>query len=565
MKSNSEIIALINNLDNCIADDLESQDLDFKEWNERSINDSVNLVVKMAVCMANGGGGTVVFGIRDRVKGKANAIVGVPSIVDISTLQKTVYDRTEPHITPVFEWFDFNEYSARVILMKVFPGMPPYTESNGAATIRIGKECVPLTGTLRRQMLEVSGTSDFTSNTLDVPWKDVVSPIAMERIRTMMSQERAPETLYNMSDEDLLSSIGAIKNGNLTFGGLLIVGNNEAIAKYVPSHLWSFRKMLSTTEYAIKDDGNHAIPLALHEIERYMAAENPTTTIEVGFLHPEYSVYPKIALREALLNAFVHRDYRMPGAVMLKSYPDKMILTNAGNFIGGITPDNILHHPPVARNGHLVDLLDKLRLVNRSNLGVPRIYKSLLVEGKEPPQYREIGDTVELTIMASSIVPSFRQAIKDLNDKGISIDVDHLIVLNYLIRHREIDTFITSKICQRSIDQARELLTYMENNLQLLQSGGQSKGKYYTLSRLLYDAIEKNASYDRDRRLDKEAMKVRILSILKERNLTNAEIRQITELDRQQVLRLMRELEQNNVKISGTGRAAYYYLEKNES
>ncbi|MDD2482456.1 MAG: ATP-binding protein, partial [Lutispora sp.] len=161
MKSNSEIIETVNNLDNCIADDLESQDLDFKEWNEKSINDSVNLVVKMAVCMANGGGGTVVFGIRDRVKGKANAIVGVPSIINIGMLQKTVYDRTDPHITPVFEWLDFNEYKARIILMKVFPGMPPYTESNGAATIRIGKECVPMTGTLRRQMLEVSGTFDY--------------------------------------------------------------------------------------------------------------------------------------------------------------------------------------------------------------------------------------------------------------------------------------------------------------------------------------------------------------------------------------------------------------------
>ena len=443
--------------------------------------------------------------------------------------------------------------------------MPPYTESNGAATIRIGKECVPMTGTLRRQMLEVSGTFDYTINTLDLSWKNVVSPIAMERIRTMMSQERVPETLNNMSDEDLLNSIGAIRNGNLTFGGLLIVGNNETIVKYIPNHHWAFRKMLSTTEYAIKDDGNHAIPLALHEIERYMAAENPTTTIEVGFLHPEYSVYPKVALREALLNAFVHRDYRVPGAVMLKSYPDKMILTNAGNFIGGITPDNILHHPPVARNGHLADLLDKLRLVNRSNLGVPRIYKSLLMEGKEPPQYREIGDTVELTIMASSIVPSFRQVIKDLNEKGLNIDVDHLIVLNYLIRHREMDTFTASRICQRSIDQARELLKYMENNLQLLQSGGQSKGKYYTLSRLIYDAIEKKASYDRDRRLDKEAMKVRVLSILKERNLTNSEIRQITELDRQQVHRLMKELEQDNVRLSGIGRSAFYYLEKNES
>jgi len=49
-------------LEENIADDFEAQDLDFKEWVEKSLNDNINLAVKMAVCMANGGGGTVVLG-----------------------------------------------------------------------------------------------------------------------------------------------------------------------------------------------------------------------------------------------------------------------------------------------------------------------------------------------------------------------------------------------------------------------------------------------------------------------------------------------------------------------
>lgn len=64
---------------------------------------------------------------------------------------------------------------------------------------------------------------------------------------------------------------------------------------------------------------------------------------------------------------------------MLKHYKDRVVITNPGNFIGGISPMNILHHPPAARNSHLADLLDRLKLVNRSNLGVPRIYKALLI------------------------------------------------------------------------------------------------------------------------------------------------------------------------------------------
>lgn len=248
---------------------------------------------------------------------------------------------------------------------------------------------------------------------------------------------------------------------------------------------------------------------------------------------------------------------------MLKNYPDKLILTNPGTFIGGITSENILHHPSVARNGHLADLLDKLRLVNRSNLGVPRIYKSLLIEGKEPPQYRQIGEAVELTRMASSLVPAFRQFIKKMNQEGIYLDVDHLIVLNYLLRHKEIESYTASIICQRSIEQAREILSQMAYSLDLLQPGGVAKGKYFTLQRKVFENLQSDADYDRDKRLDREVIKVRLLSVLKERELKNEDIRQITNLDRQQVKRIMHELAEDGVKIGGKGRGSYYYIDKN--
>ncbi|MBS3975575.1 MAG: putative DNA binding domain-containing protein [Syntrophomonadaceae bacterium] len=561
----SEILTLLEQLNTYIADDLEGQELDFKEWNERSNNDAENLAVKMAVCMSNGGGGVVIFGVRDKVRGRNGAIKGVPLYVDAVMLQKTIYDRTEPHITANFEWITVPEGTGKILVMRIFPGMPPYTETDGSATIRVGKDCKPLTGSVRKDLMEQSGTADFTANLTDMHWKELFSAVAMERIRMMMTEERAPDTLASMSDEDLLSSVGAIKNGRLTFGGLLLTGTNDAIARYIPNHYWSFRKMLRTTDYSIKDDGVHAIPIALYEMERYMAVDNPSTTIEVGFVHPEFSKYPKIALREALLNAFMHRDYRIPSAVMLKHYPDKLILTNPGTFIGGITSENILHHQPVTRNAHLADLLDKLRLVNRSNLGVPRIYKALLIEGKEPPQYRQVGESIELTMLASTLVPAFRRFVKKMADDGVLLDVDHLIILNYLLRHREITSLEASNICQRSIEQARELLNNMENQLGLLQSGGASKGKYYTLKASVYALLERDTEYDRDKRLDKESMKIRILTLLKERNLTNEEIRQFTGLTKLQVVRMMHELEIHGIKLAQKGRSSYYYLEFNDS
>ncbi len=73
MRDAIAVKALLDELDHRTADELEDQDLDFKEWNTRSLRDAVALVVEMAICMANGGGGTVVFGIRNQQLGRARA------------------------------------------------------------------------------------------------------------------------------------------------------------------------------------------------------------------------------------------------------------------------------------------------------------------------------------------------------------------------------------------------------------------------------------------------------------------------------------------------------------
>lgn len=559
MISKDEIYRILNKLESNIADDLESQQLDFKQWITRSFDDNIKLMLKMAVCMANGGGGSVVFGVADKAKGRSNAILGVPQDLDTTILQKRIYEKTDPHLTPVFEDIVVPEGSKRLLLMNVYPGMPPYTTTDGSATIRQGKDCIPYTGSLRRKMMDTSIQMDFTAEFIHEDWKSLFSHSAMERVREIMSRERVDEHLLSLSDEDLLRSIGALKDNYFTKGSLLLVGKPEAISKFIPQHKWSYRKMISDTDYSLRDDGTHAIPVALYELERYIAVDNPMVTVESGLVHPEFSTYPTIALREALLNAFGHRDYRMIGTIMLKQFKDKLILTNPGEFVGGITPQNILHHPPVARNNHLMDLLDRLKLVNRSNLGVSRIFRSLLVEGKEPPIYREVGSNIELNFISSPLNKNFKNLIDLMTKENHHIDVDHLLILQYLIRHEEIDTSIAADVAQRSIEQARELLSRMHNEFNLLESIGRGKGRYFTLSRNAYEMLKGEMKYERQQRLDKEAVKIRILSILKtDRSLTNKEIRLLTGMNRKQVQRLIQELEPDGVKVIGRGAGTKY-------
>ncbi len=555
----NEIDAILEALDHHTADDLESGELDFKEW-KGMIRDIIRTLTKAVVSFANAGEGVIIAGVKDRVVGREKAILGVPHEIDILRLQKSIYDNTEPHITVRIVEHAVQYGTGRLLIIQVFPGMPPYTTSEGTGWVRVGKDSVPLTGSRQRDMLESMGYHDVTAACVPERWQDAVSPAAMECLRDMMATESAPDDMRRLSNQDLLTSVGAIREGKLTIAGLLMAGRSPLIEKHVPCYRWAFRKMLSDTEYAVRAEGTDAIPIALREIERYIESDNPITTIEMGFMHAEIKKYPTVAIRESIMNAFVHRDYRVPGPVMVKLSQDELSVSNPGEFIGGITPDNILHHAPVSRNNALAGLMEKLRLVNRTNLGVPRIYSAMLSEGKEAPLYETGGSNVTVSLRGSVVVPSIRKLIAALAQQGVRTEVDDLIILNYLLKHREINAQTAASICQRSVQRISETLNRLDVDLDLLTPAGKGRGRYYMLSAQAHALLAGDVRYVRSEPLDKARLKAQILAMLRKGPLSNQEIRQLSGMTSQQVRAFMLTLEHDGVVSEGKGRGAKYLL-----
>jgi ATP-dependent DNA helicase RecG len=143
-----KILSLLSLLDEQIADDLENETLDFKECpTEAKLRE---LAKEMAVCLGNTSGGTVVFGVKDRVRGCDKAITGLDFAPDLESLNATIYDSIDPTLPVQFEWLMYG--ARRLLLMHVHPSMPPYTTTSGKGWMRIGKDCKPLTGSLLRQL-----------------------------------------------------------------------------------------------------------------------------------------------------------------------------------------------------------------------------------------------------------------------------------------------------------------------------------------------------------------------------------------------------------------------------
>ena len=558
MRTTADIESLLAELDHCVADDLEGQDIDFKKWDTRSLNNAVKSAVEMAVCMANGGGGTVVFGVADRLKGRERAIQGVPPEVDPNVLRKSVYDQTDPKITPVFEEMVVPEGTGRLLVIQIHPGMPPYTDTAGRGTVRIRKDFVPVTGTLRRKIGVETGETDYTAECVAKMDTALLSATAFEALRDQAVNERAPDDLLKLSDAELLTALGLLQRGQLTRAALLLVGDEAAIREHVPGHNWTFLQMTSDTDYGIREDRVSALPLSAQRIEYLLVPFNPITTHVKGLFHFEYHTWPHIAVREALMNAFSHLDLRIAGPVMVKLYADRLEVGNNGGLISGITPDNILHHTPAARNPLLVEALTRLRLVNRSNLGISRMFTALLLEGKEPPLIHEVGESVTVSFPKTELNAEFRLFVAEESKHGCLLDVDELLLLQHLLQHPEVNTVTAATLCQRSEAEVRERLSGMEAS-GYIEHGGSGRGAYWCISSHLYSRLAEGKAGEARRRIDWDAAKTRVLSVLLERarqheqGLSNREIRQITRVSRSQARQLMKELMRENEHIRQVG------------
>ena len=159
-------------------------------------------------------------------------------------------------------------------------------------------------------------------------------------------------------------------------------------------------------------------------------------------------------------------------------------------------------------------------------------------------------------------MPSIRLLVRQLSEKGIRIEVDELIILNYLLRHREISAQAAAEICQRSVRRISETLNKMDVDSHILTAGGKGRGRYYVLSNEIHKLMSEDVQYSRREQAEEASLKAQILTLLKEQPLSNQEIRRITGRTAQQVRKLMAEMEINGVTLVGKGRGSKYILGK---
>jgi ATP-dependent DNA helicase RecG len=554
-----ELLDQLDRLATETADNVESETLEIKRAPTHR-SELKDWLIKNAVCLANQRGGCILVGVADRTKGRKKAITGVGDI-SYGGLERDVYDATDPHI--LIELEELHAPEGVLLAAHVPKGIPPHTTSSGKAWIRIDKGCVPLTGSAMAQMISSSGALDLSAAPADGATLDDLSAEALQKGRDYLRRRPGLTSLADEDDEAMLTGLRLMNRSELTQTAILLFGNPNGIARFLPQHEITVLRYTSSTRFDRRLDLRGPLLLDLSRIEDELAAASSLRTVQPrGFAQLELPTIDWEVAREAMLNAVAHRDYFLRQAVILALHRDRVEVSSPGGFAGGVTPANILRHAPVHRNELLAETLQQLGFVDRAGVGVDRIYERLLRFGARLPTYRADASSVSLSLPLGGS-DEFAAWVVEREAEDGGLELDRLILLRGLIDVGSLDRQTAAEWLQLSYEQAAERLTAMQRE-GLLVVHGRGRGTRYELNRPLSERLRGRGLTDADHPLEAEGIRLRVLELLRERGrLTNAEIRDFSGYNRQQVLALEKILEgEGLIEFHGHGRGAYIALAK---
>jgi ATP-dependent DNA helicase RecG len=553
-----EIRALLKKLDGQSADDLESETLEFMswdlnpDWRKRQLRELREAVV----CLANARGGQIVLGVGDGKRTRRESLHGVGPL-DANEIRRAVYDGTDPPILVDID--DLVELEGRLLVIRVPQGIPPHTTSDGVAKIRIGKECKPLKGSELNRMLLSGGKRDLSAQSIPGATIQDLDGDQIRLLRQTIAAEAGNRELAELEERELLRNLGLLRDDEVTLAALLLLGSPAALGRWAPQHEVTYIHFKTATQYDARKDFKGPLLAVLAAVRDALERDMKLHLVQTrGFGELAFPDLTWQAAREAALNALVHRDYFLHQSVQIHVHKQRLEVSSPGGFIGGVTPQNILRHPPIRRNPLLAEVFQTIGLVNRAGMGVDRIYEELLRLGKGIPKYTADESHV-LVALPLKTHEAFARFVAEETGSRRNLELEDLILLRAATERGFLDRWSAAEWLQVSEDDAAGCLASLRDG-GYFAAHGRGRGTSYRLVPKLSDLLRGPGATDQDVALDDEAIRLRVKALLVERGrLSNAEIRRLSGYSRLQSLRLMRTLcREGAAKLVGRGRAAHY-------
>ncbi|GAB1822760.1 hypothetical protein HerbRD11066_59240 [Herbidospora sp. RD11066] len=186
------------------------------------------MLAETAVCLANGEGGAIVVGVKNRAATVESAIAGVPSVYEIEELVRSIFENTAPAITVRPQVREIT--GKRVFILVVPKGAGVHSTRKGVYKIRLHDKCMPLAGDQLKGLRALREHYDWTAEPSGVGIESL-SPAALERGAMLLRRSGHADLadLAEVDPEAFLRATGLLRDGQITRAAILLYGRPDAL------------------------------------------------------------------------------------------------------------------------------------------------------------------------------------------------------------------------------------------------------------------------------------------------------------------------------------------------
>ncbi|ROR32577.1 ATP-binding protein [Inmirania thermothiophila] len=427
--------------------------------------------------MLNGSGGRVLFGVtpQGRIVGQAISDKTLRELADWLR-------RFEPPATITQARIDLGN-GKEVLMLEALPDpvRRPYV-FDGRPYQRVGPTTSVMPQETYHQLLAERPDSRTRWETLLAEGygpTDLDQEEVLRTVRLGIAAGRLPESTGN-DVPDILNRLGLLKEGRLNNAAVVLFGT-----RFLPDYpqcqlrMARFRGVNKSEFLDQRQIEGHAFAL-LDEAMLFLRRHLPVAgRIVPGlFEREDEPLFPLEALREALVNAFCHRDYTIAGgAVSLAIYDDRLEIWSDGTLPAGLTPDDLKRdHPSKPRNPLIAKVFYLRGVIERWGRGTQKIVELCVKAGHPEPEFGEQAGSVWVRFLPSGYIAPHRVA-HDLTER--QREILHVLSKKPSMPLREIRSRLENPPSDRRL---REELLHLKK-LGLVSSSGHGRGSAWSLVR----------------------------------------------------------------------------------
>lgn len=428
--------------------------MDYRESYTTELKEVINSDFKKEIiAFANADGGEIYVGVTNQGK-----VIGVKDTeLEMERISSMIRDGIKPDLTSFTSIDEIKHDSSTIIKVTVSRGTKrPYHLSDkglkpSGVYIRHGITSGPASDEMIRQMIRDSDGTTFDKI------RSINQELSFDYAERYFKESNVPFKENNKKTLGLID-----EDGYYTNAALLLSDQCEHTIKC------AVYNGTGKTKFQTRKEFIGSILKQVDEAYEYINLFNNKNSTIDNLKRVDHLDYPEYAIREALLNTIVHREYDYSGSILINIFDDRIEFVSIGGLVKGLTLIDIMGGVSQTRNTIIANIFYRLELIESYGTGIQRIIESY--EGKEmQPVFSPRPASFLVTI------PNMNYINKDIKDETLS---DEDKVLNLLNAKSEIKRRDIEKLLGCSAFPATNILNKLIKDNKIIRTGNARTTRY---------------------------------------------------------------------------------------